>query len=115
MMRELMAEVYDTIGRSVLGVESSHRKRLRELGRKTTPMLQAVFRFSQPVGVLRRDWPAAASFANLEIDAARMVQNGRGAADGLLSARTRLVRTFREGPRAGEDVTAARAVIASHS
>lgn len=108
-LRELLAEVHEMTGNAADAWE--HRTAaLRELGYTTTPFLQGVFGNLSQAAVLRRDWAVAASFLNLEIEAAETAKHDEDLADAYL--RRVLTRHHLPDPTFAEDFDAARAVIA---
>jgi CHAT domain-containing protein len=108
-MTEFTAEVDEMIG-DTEAAWNYRTSALPQLGRETTPLLQAIFGVLSQAAVLRRDWQTAGSFANLEIEACETLKNPAELADALL--RRALVRQRLHDAGATADAEAARDLIA---
>jgi CHAT domain-containing protein len=108
-VREILAEDYDRIG----DADSAWRHRLiclRDLGARITDRLQIALASMSRAAALNRDWRAAVSFLNLEIDVSDRIDDApQRAAALILRARVRLRRGDNSGSLA--DIAGARATM----
>jgi CHAT domain-containing protein len=111
MMREHLAQAHELIGDwDEAWVYRSSA--LPEIGRASTTFLQAgVLGFLSQEAVFRRDWPAAASWTELEIEVAKMARYGPDLADAHL--RRALIRGHLGFGDPSGDLRAAREMIAA--
>jgi CHAT domain-containing protein/tetratricopeptide (TPR) repeat protein len=110
-MREHIAQAHELIGDPTTAWKY-RAAALPELGRTSTRFLQAgVLGFLAQEAVFRRDWAAAASFEELELEVGRIARYAPSLADGRL--RRALIRRRLGDPDPSDDIARARNIISS--